>query len=433
MLSFKRQPTEKSILLGLEENDKVVKIDVPKGSDIEKQLHMINMNTEDLSIIRTIKPYIVANIEEIVQQFYKNLENEPSLMKIIHDNSSIQRLKKTLTRHITEMFEGVIDQNFVDQRDKIAYIHVHIGLKTKWYMCAFQDLLLSIMKIVDEITSTKEEYKVFSIAVTKILNIEQQLVLEAYEKEIARIQQEEEKEKETLRNQLRRTSEELAVITDQTYSSLEEITNQSHQLSEYTQGGLESAYETQQLSLKGKDRLYIQQEKMGKVDDQMLWLEQEINGLAGTTNKISGIADMVTSIADQTNLLALNAAIEAARAGEDGKGFAVVAGEVRKLAEQTKSSVAGVSKLIESTNQKIWAMSDSIAQIKKVVGEEVEEVSETYQFFDHVVGSMNDVKNRSEHSHQQLEAFVRVMNEISEAVGQVSATADELSGMSNKI
>lgn len=60
--------------------------------------------------------------------------------------------------------------------------------------------------------------------------------------------------------------------------------------------------------------------------------------LDGQAAHISEIAGFITQIAGQTNLLALNASIEAARAGEHGKGFAVVAEEVRKLAEEARSS-----------------------------------------------------------------------------------------------
>ena len=54
--------------------------------------------------------------------------------------------------------------------------------------------------------------------------------------------------------------------------------------------------------------------------------------------QISDIIALVRSVSDRTNLLALNAAIEAARAGDYGKGFAVVAGEVRSLADKTRTS-----------------------------------------------------------------------------------------------
>ena len=40
-------------------------------------------------------------------------------------------------------------------------------------------------------------------------------------------------------------------------------------------------------------------------------------------------------------------------AGEQGRGFGVVAEEVKKLAVQTKSSVADVSNLLSKTNNRV--------------------------------------------------------------------------------
>lgn len=94
---------------------------------------------------------------------------------------------------------------------------------------------------------------------------------------------------------------------------------------------------------------------------------KSISSLSQRSGEISRVLAVITDIASQTNLLALNAAIEAAQAGEAGRGFAVVAEEIRKLAEDSRSSAKEIEKLIndvqddtKNTAQAIETMNESI-------------------------------------------------------------------------
>lgn len=65
-------------------------------------------------------------------------------------------------------------------------------------------------------------------------------------------------------------------------------------------------------------------------------LAKQIDEQIQNTGKI---LKFITDIANTSKILGLNASIEAARVGESGKGFTVVAKEIRKMSENSVSSV----------------------------------------------------------------------------------------------
>lgn len=122
--------------------------------------------------------------------------------------------------------------------------------------------------------------------------------------------------------------------------------------------------------------------------------------------QINELSNTILDITSQTNLLALNAAIEAARAGEAGRGFAVVAEEIRKLAEDSKTSV---SRIQEVTHQVYSVVNDFSASSMEIM-----------EFIDKKV--MNDYEGLVQSSERYNELSV-VINDI---VMDFSSTSQEL-------
>ncbi|MEN6348794.1 MAG: methyl-accepting chemotaxis protein [Syntrophomonas sp.] len=90
-------------------------------------------------------------------------------------------------------------------------------------------------------------------------------------------------------------------------------------------------------------------------------LNESIGDLTATTETINSILLKVKNISDQTKMLGLNAAIEAARAGDIGRGFAVVAEEVRKLSEESKSTVNEIQRFVNVISDTLGHLSQQAA------------------------------------------------------------------------
>ncbi|WP_057915399.1 globin-coupled sensor protein [Peribacillus muralis] len=410
-----------------------VGINITSYPDVLSQVEMISLTIADLCIIRSLQEEVKNHLNEIVDNFYTALENEPSLIKIITDNSSVERLKKTLHRHMFDMFSGSINDAYIKQRYAIAHVHVRIGLQPKWYMSAFQDLLQSLIIHVLSNIKDIDQYQKNILAVTKIFNLEQQIVLEAYELEHEKIRQENLEEKETIKLQVNHNAEELAAISLETSSSTQLMANKVCEIQGFTQKGSEIAIQAESKSNQGVELLQGLEKRLVKTQEQMIIIAKDMEQLSKTSKEIERIVTIITTIAEQTNLLALNAAIEAARAGENGKGFAVVAGEVRKLSENTKDSVSEVVKLVSGIAHFTDVMNTSISLVSGEITEGTKQGKETGLFFSDIAKAMLSVKQQNIKITKEMTELNAIFDEINAAFTTVAVSSDQLTELTTNL
>ena len=246
-------------------------------------------------------------------------------------------------------------------------MHVKIGLEPKWYMCAFQDLLSSLLGVFNDEQFTKQEVLEYVSAVTKILNLEQQLVLDAYTEEIERIKREAEEDKKIVQYRAMSSAQNLAAVSEETNAAYRNLMVQADEIKKFVDEATLLSSQTEEKAHKGKVHMGAQTKIMDKIKASVTDIATDTQILISILEEMKEIVEIVTQIADQTNLLSLNAAIEAARASNSGKGFAVVAGEIRQLAEKTKVSAKNVAKLINKTNGQVNNLSNSLSRITKAV------------------------------------------------------------------
>lgn len=391
---------------------KAVHISTALQQSTQHQMHMIQLTAEDLAILRVMRPALQSNLDSIVEKFYQNLEKESSLGDIIAKHSSVSRLSNTLRSHIGEMFDGVIDEQYLQKRYKIAEVHARIGLAPKWYMSAFQDLLNGFFVIVSHSAFTQQEQYRIILAVSKILNLEQQIVLESYEEQYQHSLYEENARKDEMMQEIIASSAQLQQIVSMTDGDLQAMNAVLSHLTTRSEQNVDMSDQLANTASVEKQRVHDTEAQGHTLLQTMEQIQSQVGDLYTLNEEITNIAKLITGIADQTNLLALNASIEAARAGEHGKGFAVVADEVSKLAEQSKQSANAIKQLTAD----IQADTDNVARA-----------------VDHSLASVQDGVNIIGEARQSFETISNSISEMTAQIEDVSATSEQLSAGAQQV
>jgi len=411
-----------------------VSIHIEQHSDTAKQMKMIALQEEDVQLLKAIQPLIIEHIDEITSTFYQTVLNVEVLEHIITQHSTVERLKMTLRNHLIEMFSGSIDNEFIQKRQTIAKVHQKIGLEPKWYMGAFQNLQNAFFDVVDRNIKNHEESLKISKVISKLLNFEQQMVLEAYEKEnMLHREQIYTNVKNDLKSKITVVSEELAVLTEQTSASVEELVASSGQVNHSFKHSINKVSETQSLAKEGKGKLEQLSNRMMSINESAVVMKRTVDNFNHSFEQIKNIIFMVQEIANQTKLLSLNASIEAARAGEQGLGFTVVAKEVQKLSDDTRLSVNKITDLIKVSKEYTVEVIASIQEVNTLVAAGHKESNDTRVVFDNIIESMESNMNEIGQVEHEIRSLVGVIEEIGSATNKVAVSAETLNHTTKNI
>lgn len=394
---------------------------------LRKQLELIHFTIDDLRTLKQLQPYIKEDIERITDVFYDAILVVPELKQIIDERTQINRLKQTLIGYITDMFSGVLDDQTLQRKQRLAKVHFRIGLAPKWYIGMFQQLQEEMIALLAKRLPNNQLKGVSMKVVAKVINLEMQIVLEEYEKENVRLRDE---QFDAVKNELKQGTlaivKNLQQLTEGTTETITHITNNTYTIEQTIAANITIVNDVQQDAHKGQQDVAQLETEMEQVTVHTIEMAKVIEQLSHSSQEIISIITLVKTIAEQTNLLALNASIEAARAGEHGKGFAVVAQEVRKLAEQSRDSVERITALIDTSTSLTNAAVTMIEDMHKNVRTSVDVSQATQQTFMTISQAVNHNKQQISQVANEIAELGTMIQSISTNTLDVATTADNL-------
>ncbi len=160
---------------------------------------------------------------------------------------------------------------------------------------------------------------------------------------------------------------------------------------------------------------------------------EQVEELRLKSANISEITAVMKAVSEQTNLLALNASIESARAGEHGKGFAVVAEEIRRLSEQTKSSIIGIQGIVGEVSDSIEKTYEYMEQSSRVNNKTTNVSQETDRAFKTIDRAITDIIDKTQALVDSVALVTKDKDEVVQFMENISAITEESTAASEEI
>lgn len=404
------------------------------AGELNNQMRMIGLTEADLALIRKIRPVMERNMDAITDAFYQSVVDVEKLREMIVKHSTIDRLKRTLRAHLLEIFKGVVDEAYISKRLRIAEVHKSIGLAPKWYLSAFQNLQNELMTVIYHEIEHEEERLSVVRTVTKLLSLEQQLVLEAYEKENMKEKQD---QYDLVKNELKRNItmfvEQLADLNSNINEAVEKLVTSGGEVSNTFERTTETAMGSISFAKAGEERMSGLAVQINQIDEstkEMFFAVQELND---SSKQISMIVESVQEIASQIKLLSLNATIEAAHAGEHGRGFAVVASEVSRLSEDTRSTVVHIADFVHRSRELTSKVVESIKHVQTLTHEGREQSAVTSSLFTDILRSVQASTDEMITAEQEMRSLTTTIGSIGESTAEAASSADKFKSVTEKM
>ena len=141
----------------------------------------IGFSPDDAETLRSLAPVIEPHLPALAERFYEEIPRHAGAAQVFTGGSDqIARLKLTLQKWARGLFSGIYDEAYAHERFRIGFRHVQIVLPQRYVISAVFVIEQFIRDVLDrEIADPDERHRAHR-SVSRILNLDLNLICETY-------------------------------------------------------------------------------------------------------------------------------------------------------------------------------------------------------------------------------------------------------------
>jgi diguanylate cyclase (GGDEF)-like protein len=148
--------------------------------EIEYRKELFFLTESDAKLLKEIKPTIEQKLDTLVTEFYEMQTSIPEIALLIGDADTLRILQSAQHRYILDLFSGVYDLEYVNNRLRIGLVHKRIGVEPKLYLAAVNTLKRMLVELLHDLIPEEEKRIATQLALQKLFMFDIALVFETY-------------------------------------------------------------------------------------------------------------------------------------------------------------------------------------------------------------------------------------------------------------
>jgi rsbT co-antagonist protein RsbR len=149
-------------------------------STAEDARRLFNVTDSDLDALRRLGEHVAPKMDTFVKEFYVWLKKLPEFEVFFPDQTMVEHVKTLQREYWQKVFDGEVDQQYIDRRQTVGEVHARIGLPLGIYFAAMNHAVTLFSVTLYDSEMEADDYAAGVIALHKVASMDTALVVDTY-------------------------------------------------------------------------------------------------------------------------------------------------------------------------------------------------------------------------------------------------------------